>query len=69
MSEDKDNKWSVNYSWNQPYQYTYTHQERLIREWKTVQELQKIFEIDAMVEKMETYPDAEAIIQKVQNEL
>jgi len=31
--------------------------------------MQKIFEIDKMVEKMNTYPDAEAIIQKVRNEL
>jgi len=67
MNEDKNNKWSVNWSWNQPYQYTYNHQERLIREWETVQEMQKIFEIDKMVEKMDSFPEVEKIIQKIKN--
>jgi hypothetical protein len=59
---NKDNKWTINYSWTQPY-----------TNWKhpvsTVdKEIAVIDAIDNIVAHMKDYPDAKKVILKINND-
>jgi hypothetical protein len=63
-------KWSYDWSWTQPYvsmnEFFQGKECREIYEALTVeQELDRIDQTDEMVDKMLTYPDAEAILNKI----
>ena len=60
---NNNDKWSINYSWSQPYtnwNYPVSSVDK---------ELAVIEAIDNIVNSMERFPEAEAIIQKVRNGL
>lgn len=67
-------KWSCNYQYSQDYpgylnnQFIYSMNEKFKEERineKTQKELDLIASIDEMVDKMLTFPDAEAILNKI----
>jgi hypothetical protein len=55
----EDNKWSINYSWTQPY----TNWNHPVS--STDQQLTVINAIDNIVSHMETYPDAERLLKNI----
>jgi hypothetical protein len=52
-------KWSINHSWKQPYSMNPVYNVLLETE------LDRLDAIDLLVDNMLTYPDAEAIINKI----
>lgn len=65
---EPNNKWSVNYTWSQPYTVSMNPYYQTITQQMTVaHELQRLDDIDRAVQNMLTYPDAEAIINKLRN--
>ena len=62
-----DNNWNYSFSWTQPYNASMNplYQTNV----DLAHELRVLEDIDRAVENMTTYPEAQAIIQKVQNGL
>ena len=57
-------KWSINYSWTQPYRAYYSVNP--IKQSKSIeQELARLDMVDGWVDAMLTYPDAERILNKI----
>jgi len=56
---NEDNKWSINYSWTQPYS-NWNHPIR-----STDQQMAVIKAIDNIVEHMTVYPDAERLLANI----
>jgi hypothetical protein len=67
--KDEQPKWSMNYSFTQPY-YGYPNQwnEAYHRLMDVQRQLEKLDAIDSVVQNMLTYPDAEAILNKIREE-
>ena len=67
------NDFNISYSWTQPYlptSYNPFYQTSEPKNALTLQEeLDRLAEIDDQVSLMHSYPEAQAIIQKVQNGL
>lgn len=67
--EPKKDPWNVNYSWTQPYLPTsynpfyQTHTQATVNK-----ELDRLESIDRLVDEMLTYPDAEAILNKIKGQ-
>ena len=55
---DKENKWSINYSWTQPYS-NWSHPTSSIDK-----EMAVIEAIDNIVDSMTVYPDAIQLMEK-----
>lgn len=71
-----NNKFNISYSWTQPYLPTsynpFYEQSNSNENEKHVEVMNMIYDlecIDEQVNEMSTYPDAEAIIQRVRNGL
>lgn len=62
---NKDNKWSVNFGWVQPYSYSQFTAADIFRQLSITEELARLNTVDKIVETMDTYPDAEKIIQNI----
>jgi hypothetical protein len=56
---NKDNKWTINYSWTQPYS-NWNHPVSSADQQMTV-----IESIDNIVEQMTVYPDAERLLKNI----
>ena len=61
------NKWSVNYSWTQPYSYNDWDEYSASRSALEA-ELDRLDAVDVLVDEMLTYPDAEAIMNKIRQQ-
>lgn len=56
----------IDFSWTQPYLTTsYNPFYQVVQDQQTELELDRLDAIDVLVDEMLTYPDAEAIINKV----
>lgn len=68
-----DKKWTVNHKWTQPYlptSYNPFYERTVLRSELTVQEeLELLQEIDDRVTLMDSYPDAEKLIQQLKKQL
>ena len=53
-------KWSVNYSWTQPYSLNSAYTVQAVRD-----EMIRIEAVDNIVQNLLTYPDAERIINTI----
>lgn len=65
-----NNTWSINYTYSQPYLPTsynpfYTPKERVAGVNAVTEEMIRIAAVDNIVQNMLTYPDAEAILNKI----
>ena len=61
-----NNTWSTNYTYSQPYPSFFTQEMKdLINERKVEEELDALERTDEIVQNMLTYPDAEAILNKI----
>lgn len=69
MKPTNDN-WSISTSWTQPYLPTnYNPFYQPSPEHVVTEELIRIAAVDNIINKMLTYPDAEAIINKITKEI
>jgi len=61
-------KWGYTASWTQPYLPTsYNPFYQTVRQHQIEQELDRLDAIDVLVDEMLTYPDAEAIMNKIRH--
>ena len=60
-----DRKRSISHSWTQPYSVS---MNPFYQDQVTANELRKLDDIDRAVQMMLTYPDAEAIINKIRQQ-
>ena len=61
-----NNTWSTNYTYSQPYPSFFTQEMKdLINERKIEDEIDALDRTDEIVQNMLTYPDAEAILNKI----
>jgi len=63
----ENNNWNYSFSWTQPY--TVSMNPLYQKTVDLAHELRVLEDIDRAVANMDSYPEAEAIIQKVQNGL
>ena len=63
MSQNK--KWTVNYTWSQPYSMNPAYANDIYNQLSVAHELQRLEDIDRAVEAMDSFPEAEKIIQKI----
>jgi hypothetical protein len=63
---NKDNKWSINYSWTQPYLPTsYNPFYQPSPEHVATEEMIRINAVDNIVAEMTEYPDAERLLANI----
>jgi hypothetical protein len=63
---NKDNKWSINYSWTQPYLPTsYNPFYQPSPEHAATEEMIRINAVDNIVAEMTEYPDAERLLKNI----
>jgi len=61
-----DGNWQINLSWTQPYyNHSYNPFYQRVQEQQVELELDRLDAVDILVDEMLTYPDAEAIINKI----
>ena len=61
-----NNTWSINYTYSQPYPSFFTQEMKdLINERKIEDEIDALDRTDEAIQNMLTYPDAEAILNKI----
>ena len=68
MYEHENNKWTVNYSWTQPYNQPTSFNPFYQAQTTVERELEQLNCIDLLVDEMLTYPDAEAILNKIKKD-
>lgn len=57
-----ENKYSISYSWTQPYNISINS---FYQKTSTEDELKRLEMIDRWVDAMETYPDADELIKRI----
>jgi hypothetical protein len=66
---DKKQNWNINHSWSQPYLPTsYNPFYERARDLRLEEEVDRLEMVDRWVDSMLTYPDAEAIMNKIKKE-
>ena len=59
-------KWSINYSWSQPYTFSYSVNP-IPKSSSIEQELARLDMVDSWVDAMSSYPDAERILNTIKD--
>jgi hypothetical protein len=69
MEPKKKLSWDVSYSWTQPYLPTsYNPFYQSVQDAELERELDRLDAVDVLVDEMLTYPDAEAILNKIRQQ-